>query len=55
MGAITLIVIENGLNLIGASPFIYPFVRGIIIFTAMYADSLKSQVHARGRAVTPEG
>ena len=54
MGVFTLIVIENGLNLIGASPFIYPFVRGIIIFTAMYADSLKTQVRSQVRAATQE-
>lgn len=49
MGVITLIVIENGLNLIGASSFIYPFVRGIIIFSAMYADSLKTQIRVHPR------
>ncbi|HYF75196.1 MAG TPA: ABC transporter permease [Candidatus Nitrosocosmicus sp.] len=41
MGVLMLSLIENGLGLMGASPFIYPFVRGLIIFVAMYADSLK--------------
>jgi ribose/xylose/arabinose/galactoside ABC-type transport system permease subunit len=54
VGVVTLITIENGLNLIGASPFLYPFVRGFIIFTAMYADSLKSQVRTQTRTVVPE-
>ena len=55
IGVITLITIENGLNLIGASSFVYPFVRGVIIFTAMYADSLKSQVRTQTRTAVPEG
>jgi ribose/xylose/arabinose/galactoside ABC-type transport system permease subunit len=47
-GVLTLAVIENGLNHVGAHPFAYRFVNGGIIFLAMYADSLKSL--ARGRA-----
>ena len=43
LGVYILAMIENGLNLSGASPYIYPFVRGGIIFIAMYADSLKSK------------
>ena len=41
LGVLTLGIIENGLNHIGASPYLYPFVRGGIILVAMYADSLK--------------
>lgn len=48
-GALTLTIIQAGLNFIGASPFAYPFVRGGIIFIAMYADSLKSFVRVRGK------
>jgi ribose/xylose/arabinose/galactoside ABC-type transport system permease subunit len=48
-GALTLTIIEAGLIFIAASPFAYPFVRGGIIFVAMYADSLKSFVRPRGR------
>jgi ribose/xylose/arabinose/galactoside ABC-type transport system permease subunit len=44
LGVITLAIIENGLIHLGASPYAYPFVRGGIIFIAMYADSLKSRV-----------
>ncbi len=40
-GAITLTLIENGLVYVGASPYIYPFVRGLIIFIAMYVDSFR--------------
>ena len=45
LGVITLAIIENGLIHLGASPYAYPFVRGGIIFIAMYADSLKSRVY----------
>ena len=41
LGILTLGIIENGLNHLGASPYVYPFVRGGIILLAMYADSLK--------------
>lgn len=41
IGVMMLQIIENGLNLMGASPYSYPFVRGLIIFLAMYADTLK--------------
>lgn len=54
IGVVTLTVIENGLNLIGASPFVYPFVRGVIIFSAMYADSLKLRIRSQARVATPE-
>lgn len=47
LGVITLNLIENGLNHLGASPYAYPFVRGGIIFAAMYADTLKHRVRTR--------
>jgi ribose/xylose/arabinose/galactoside ABC-type transport system permease subunit len=49
LGVLTLNLIENGLNHLGASPYVYPFVRGGVIFAAMYADTLKSRVRTRGR------
>jgi ribose transport system permease protein len=39
-GVFLLYVIDNGLAVLGASPFIYPFAQGIIIFIAMYLDAL---------------
>ena len=45
LGVITLAIIETGLIHLGASPYAYSFVRGGIIFIAMYADSLKSRVY----------
>jgi ribose/xylose/arabinose/galactoside ABC-type transport system permease subunit len=51
LGGCTLAVIENGLNLLSASSYAYPFVRGLVIFVAMYADSLKYRVRTRRRTV----
>ena len=44
LGILTLEIIRNGLNHLGADPYSYRFVNGGIIFVAMYADSLKSKV-----------
>lgn len=43
-GVLLLEIIRNGLNHLGADPYAYRFVNGIIIFVAMYADSLRSQL-----------
>ena len=40
-GALLLIIINNGLGTIGVSPYSYPFVAGVVIFLAIYLDSLK--------------
>lgn len=50
LGVLTLNIIENGLNHLGASPYAYPFVRGGVIFVAMYADTLKYRLRLRGRS-----
>jgi len=39
MGAILLTTIDNGLNLIGANPFIYEVVRGLILMGAVSLDA----------------
>jgi ribose/xylose/arabinose/galactoside ABC-type transport system permease subunit len=49
LGACTLAIVENGLNLLSASSYAYPFVRGFVIFLAMYADSLKYRVRSQRR------
>jgi ribose/xylose/arabinose/galactoside ABC-type transport system permease subunit len=51
LGGCTLAIIENGLNLLSASSYAYPFVRGLVIFVAMYADSLKYRVRTRRRTI----
>jgi ribose/xylose/arabinose/galactoside ABC-type transport system permease subunit len=47
LGGTTLVIVENGLTNLGVTPYLYPLVRGGIIFLAMYADSLKSRVSQR--------
>jgi len=41
-GVLLLIMINNGLGTRGVSPYVYPFVAGVVIFAAIYLDSLKN-------------
>lgn len=41
IGVLILLFIADGLTIVCASPYVMPFVRGYIIFIAMYADSLR--------------
>ena len=41
LGALTFEMIRNGLNHLGANPYSYRLVGGVVIFIAMYADALK--------------
>ncbi len=41
LGAVTLEVVRNGLNQIGADPYLYKIITGVVIFVAIYAFSLK--------------
>lgn len=54
-GALTgtgiLVVIQNGLTLMAASPYAYPIARGAVIFLAMYVDSLSAVSAGRGARV----
>ena len=43
IGALILLFIGSGMAVMGISPNIIPFVRGIIIFIAMYIDSLRTR------------
>lgn len=54
LGILTLEIIRNGLNHLGADPYSYRFVNGGIIFVAMYADSLKSKVRSEVKVVTDD-
>jgi ribose transport system permease protein len=38
LGAVLLVVIDNGLNLINASVYIYDVVKGVILITAVVID-----------------
>jgi ribose/xylose/arabinose/galactoside ABC-type transport system permease subunit len=46
-GGLVLVIVENGLTHMGVSPYAYAFVRGGIIFLAMYADAMKSKLLTR--------
>jgi ABC-type sugar transport system ATPase subunit/ribose/xylose/arabinose/galactoside ABC-type transport system permease subunit len=47
-GAFIFEMIANGLNQIGANPYVYRLVTGAVIFVAMYADALnRSALHQR--------
>lgn len=54
IGVWTLSIIENGLNHSGASPYAYPFVRGGIIFVAMFADSMKHKVSVVSKIIVKD-
>ncbi|MBZ9772407.1 ABC transporter permease [Mesorhizobium sp. CO1-1-8] len=45
LGAILLVTIDNGLNLIGANPFIYAVVRGLILIVAIALDAFAGRNH----------
>lgn len=42
LGALAFQMIANGLNQIGANPYVYQLTTGIVIFVAMYLDALKT-------------
>jgi ribose/xylose/arabinose/galactoside ABC-type transport system permease subunit len=52
LGGTTLVIVENGLTQLGVTPYLYPLVRGGVIFLAMYADSLKSRVLKRNVVIS---
>jgi ribose transport system permease protein len=41
LGAVLIQMIENGLVLVNADPYIYPLVTGSIIFVAVFLDSVR--------------
>jgi ribose/xylose/arabinose/galactoside ABC-type transport system permease subunit len=49
IGVFLLVVVENGLNLAGVSPFAFPFVTGTVILLAMYSYTLSSRRQAQFR------
>jgi ribose transport system permease protein len=47
VGVLIVTIIGNGLNIVNASPYAYPLVRGIIIFFAVMIDSIKNNGELR--------
>ena len=54
LGVYILYMIESGLNYLGVSPYLYPFVRGGLIFSAMYVDSLRIRLAEKRGALSVE-
>jgi len=54
VGVFTLELIRNGLNHLGANPYLYEFVNGGIIYVAMSADALKSRLRGLVLLVSDE-
>jgi ribose/xylose/arabinose/galactoside ABC-type transport system permease subunit len=54
IGVLTLELIRNGLNQLGANPYLYEFVNGGIIFIAMSADALKARLRGKVILVSDE-
>ena len=51
-GALMLTMVENGLVLLGANPYLYPVVRGGVMLLAMYADAVRTKQRAfQGRRI----
>ena len=42
------LVIDNGLNLAGVSPFAFPFLTGVVILIAMYAHTFSDRRTTEG-------
>lgn len=51
IGAVLLTTIDNGLNLIGANPFIYDVVRGLILMAAVSLDAVVNRLRAHSPAI----
>ena len=51
VGALTIGVIRNGMNLIGVDPFWQQCVIGLVILGAVYLDVLRGRLESRFRAM----
>lgn len=45
LGIVLIVMLQNGLTIIGISPYVHPFVTGLVIFLAILADSFKNRNH----------
>ncbi len=45
LGVVLIVMLQNGLTIIGISPYVHPFVTGLVIFLAILADSFKNRNH----------
>jgi ribose transport system permease protein len=56
MGAVLIMIVQNGLVIVDANPYAYPVITGAVIFIAALLDSIRSRLRARleRRAVLAE-
>jgi ribose transport system permease protein len=50
VGAMIVVVVFNGLNILNANPYIYPLITGSVILLAVLLDSLRGRRPSGGRA-----
>ncbi len=43
LGVILIVMLQNGLTIIGISPYVHPFITGLVIFLAILSDSFKNR------------
>lgn len=43
LGVILIVMLQNGLTIVGISPYVHPFITGIVIFLAIFTDSFKNR------------
>ena len=43
LGIVLIVMLQNGLTIVGMSPYIHPFIIGIVIFLAIFSDSFKNR------------
>ncbi len=54
LASLLLTMIDNGMTLIGANPYAYDVVRGLILLVAVSADAMSSHMRGRRSPVIPE-
>lgn len=47
LGVVLIVMLQNGLTIVGISPYIHPFVTGLVIFLAILTDSFKNRFQRR--------
>jgi len=47
IGYLIMVIVENGLALLGVTPILLPILKGLVIFIAMFADSLRVKYSRR--------
>ena len=43
LGVVLIVMLQNGLTIIGISPYVHPFITGLVIFLAILSYSFKNR------------